>query len=171
MTGRISTSSDTTIVSRSMAIMVGTSIIDRTSEFITRLRCSATPSVLSGSVIFEHAPNPAAGRRTPALTPVWWGSDTLQVTNHDRKYTGISFRLMELRRSWRQGVNGGCRAGRSLGIESNYNKDQMNDHGLTGLFFALYTWVRATIRSTINSLSITGQNGNQQSEPFNSFRI
>jgi len=137
-------------------------------------------SVNQASVIFEHAPDPAAGRRFGGRIDLQFGqaTDTLQGNPANEPRPQIYRNIFQAYGTFVAPVGKGLTVdvgkwASALGIESNYNKDQMNySRSYWFNFLPFYHMgVRANYRVNDKlALNYWLVNGTQQTEPFNSFK-
>lgn len=137
-------------------------------------------SLNQASVIFEHAPDVAAGRRFGARVDLQFGqaTETLQGNPLNEPRPQIYRNIFQAYGTYVVPIGKGLTVdfgkwASSLGIENNYTKDQMNySRSFWFNFLPFYHMgVRANYRfNEALAVNYWVVNGTQQTEPFNGFK-
>lgn len=137
-------------------------------------------SLNQASVIFERAPDVAGGRRFGARVDLQFGqaTETLQGNPFNEQRPQVYRNIFQAYGTYVVPIGKGLNVdfgkwASSLGIESNYNKDQMNySRSFWFNYLPFYhTGVRANYKfNDAVALNYWVTNGTQQTEPFNSFK-
>lgn len=137
-------------------------------------------SLNQASIVFEHAPNVAAGRRFGARLDLQFGqaTETLQGNPLNETRPQVYRNIFQAYGTYVLPIGKGLTVdfgkwASSLGIEGNYTKDQMNySRSYWFNFLPFYHMgVRANYKfNDALALNYWVTNGTQQTEPFNAFK-
>ncbi len=137
-------------------------------------------SLNQAAIVFEHAPDVAAGRRFGARLDLQFGqaTDTLQGNPFNEPRPQIYRHIFQAYGTYVAPIGKGLTVdfgkwSSSLGIEGNYTKDQMNYS--RSFWFDFLPFYHMGVRANYKfndqlALNYWIVNGTQQTEPFNAFK-